>query len=62
VAASITRSVSVKVIEGLVSVLGMWTNVAVTEDRSDYQVAVKVMGSVEPQGHSNTPPLNHSGP
>jgi hypothetical protein len=53
VAAPITHLVSVEVIEGLVSALRMWTNVAVMWIEAVINVAVEVMGAVEPRPGAN---------
>jgi hypothetical protein len=62
VAASITHLVSVEVIEGFVSPVRLWTNVAVMPIEAAINVAVEVGGPWN-QGPDpmNTPPLNHSG-
>ena len=61
VAASITHLVSVKVIKGLVTTVGMWTNVAVTWIEAVIDVAVEVARAVEPRSgsdeHAATEPL-----
>jgi hypothetical protein len=53
VAASIPHLVSVEVIEGLVSTLRMWTNVAVMWIEAVINVAVEVVGAVEPRAGSD---------
>jgi len=53
VAASITHLVSVKVIKGLVTTVGMWTNVAVTWIEAVIDVAVEVARVVEPRSGSD---------
>jgi len=53
VAAPITHLVSVEVIEGLVSAFRMWTNVAVMGIEAVINVAVEVVGTVEPRADSD---------
>jgi hypothetical protein len=53
VAASITHLVSVEVIEGLLSTFRMWTIVAVMWIEAVINVAMKVVGAVEPRAGSN---------
>src|SRR5258708_5793379 len=53
VAAPITHLVSVEVIEGLVSTLRMWTSVAVMWIEAVINVAVEVVGAVEPRPGSD---------
>jgi len=61
VAASITHLVSVEVIEGLVSAFRMWTNVAVMRIEVVINMAVEIVGPVEPRAgsdeHAATEPL-----
>ena len=52
VTASITHLVSVEVIEGLISTLRMWTNVAVMWVEAVINVAEEVVGAVEPRASS----------
>ncbi len=49
VAAPVTHLVSVEVIEGLVSAVRMWTSVAVMWIEAVINVAVEVVGAVEPR-------------
>jgi hypothetical protein len=53
VAASITHLVSVEVIEGPLSTLRMWTNVAVMRIEAIINVAAEVVGAVEPRAGSD---------
>ena len=53
VAASITHLVSVKVIEGPLSTLRLWTNVAVLWIEAVINVAAEVVGAVEPRAGSD---------
>jgi hypothetical protein len=53
VAASITHLVSVEVIKGLVSTVRMWTSVAVMWIEAVINVAVEVVGAVEPRAGSD---------
>jgi hypothetical protein len=53
VAASITHLVSVEVIKGLLSTVRMWTNVAVLRIEAVINVAVEVVGTVEPRAGSD---------
>src|SRR5712664_592003 len=53
VAAPITHLVSVEVIKGFVSTVRMWTNVAVMWIETVINVAVEVVGAVEPRGDSD---------
>lgn len=53
VAASITHLVSVEVIEGPLSTLRMWTNVAVMRIEAVINVAAEVVGAVEPRAGSD---------
>ena len=53
VGASITHLVSVEVIEGRLSTLRMWTNVAVTWIEAVINVAAEVVGAVEPRAGSD---------
>jgi hypothetical protein len=53
VAASITHLVSVEVIEGFVSPVRMWTNVAVMPIEAVINVAVEVGGTLEPRARSD---------
>ena len=48
VAAPISHLVSMEVIEGLVSTLRMWTNVAVMWIEAVINVAIELVGSAEP--------------
>jgi hypothetical protein len=52
-AAAITHLVSVEVIEGLVSTVRMWTNVSVMWIEAVINVAVEVVGAVEPRAGSD---------
>jgi hypothetical protein len=52
VAASITHLVSVEVIEGPISTVRMWTSVAVMWIEAVINVAVEVVGAVEPRAGS----------
>src|SRR5258708_6338228 len=52
-AVSITRLVSVKVVEGLLSTRGMWTHVAVMWIVAVINVAAEVVGAVEPRAGSD---------
>jgi hypothetical protein len=49
VAASITHLVSVEVIEGLLSTVRVWTNVAMMWIEAIINVSVEVVGAVEPR-------------
>jgi hypothetical protein len=53
VAASVTHLVSVEMIEGLVSMFRMRTNVAVTRVEAVINVTVEVVSSVEPRASSD---------
>jgi hypothetical protein len=53
VAAPITHLVSVEVIKGLVSTFRMWTSVAVMWIETVINVAVEVVGAVEPRTDSD---------
>ena len=53
VATSITHLVSVEVIEGLISTVRMWTGVAVMWIEAVINVAVEVVGAVEPTARSD---------
>ena len=53
VAASITHLVSVEVIEGLISALRMWTNVAVMWIEAVINMALEVVGAMEPRSGSD---------
>ena len=53
VAAPITHLVSVEVIKGLVSTLRMWTSVAVMRIETVVNVAIEVVGAVEPRASSD---------
>ena len=53
VAAPITHLVSVEVIKGLVSTFRMWTSVAVMRIETVINVAVEVVGAVEPRADSD---------
>jgi hypothetical protein len=53
VAAPITHLVSVEVIKGLVSPVGMWTNVAVMWIETVINVTLEVVGAVEPRAGSD---------
>jgi hypothetical protein len=53
VAASITHFVSVKVIEGFLSTLRMWTSVAVMWIEAIINVPAEVVGAVEPRAGSD---------
>ena len=53
VAAPITHLVSVEVIKGLISTVGMWTTVAVIWIEAVIDVAVEVVGPVEPRSGSD---------
>jgi hypothetical protein len=53
VAASITHLVSVEVIKGLVSTIRMWTSVALMWIEAVINVAVEVVGTVEPRAGSD---------
>jgi hypothetical protein len=61
VAAPVTHLVSVEVIEGLVSAVRMWTSVAVMWIEAVINVAVEVVGAVEPRAgadeHATAEPL-----
>src|SRR5712671_363083 len=52
VAASITHLVTAEMIEGLISTLRMWTNVAVMWVEAVINVAAEVVGAVEPRASS----------
>src|SRR5882762_5921885 len=53
VAAPITHLASVEVIKGLVSTFRMWTSVAVMRIETVINVAVEVVGAVEPRADSD---------
>ena len=53
VAAPITHLVSVEVIEGLVSTVRMWTNVAVMRIETVINVALEVVSTMEPRAGSD---------
>jgi hypothetical protein len=53
VAASITHLVSVKVLEGLLSMLGMWASVAVMRIEAVINVALEIVGPMEPRAGSD---------
>src|SRR6267378_1768487 len=53
VAAPVTHLVSVEVIKGLVSMVRMWTMVAVMWIETVINVAVEVVGAVEPRAGSD---------
>jgi hypothetical protein len=53
VAASITDLVSVEVIEGLFSTLRMWTDIAVMWIKAVINVALEVVGPMEPRAASD---------
>ena len=53
VAAPITHLVSVEVIKGLVSTVRMWTSIAVMQIETVIDVALEVVGAVEPRAGSD---------
>ena len=53
VAAPITHLISVEVIEGLFSTIRMWTNVAVMRIETVINVALEVVGAMEPRAGSD---------
>jgi hypothetical protein len=53
VAASITHLVSVEVIKGLLSTVRMWTSVAVMRIETVINLAMEVVGAVEPRASSD---------
>jgi hypothetical protein len=50
VATPVTHLVSVEVIKGPVSMVRMWTNIAVMWIETVINVAVEVVGAMEPKG------------
>src|SRR5216683_2097718 len=63
VAAPVTHLVSVEVIKGLVSMVRMWTPVAVMWIEAVINVAVEVVGAVEPRaGSDEHAPVEPLGP
>lgn len=53
VAPSITHLVSMEMIEGLISSLRMWTGIAVMWIKAVINVAIEIVGTVEPRARSD---------